>query len=69
MKYYSLFAAITLATGTNAFAGLNQGAEVSRRESFAKVATIFGGVSAGLVLPNVANATPSEETQRYILPT
>ena len=60
---------LSLATGINGFAGMNQNSHdssVSRRESFAKVATIVGGVSAGLVtsFPGVSNAYPSDETPR-----
>ena len=73
----SLLTILSLTTGINGFAGLNQNSAnrpiespaINRRESFAKVATIFGGVTAGLVtssFPNVASAVPSEETARTV---
>ena len=71
MKLHQSFLPIVaLATGINGFSGPNAGnavPEVSRRESFAKVASMIGGVSAGIVatsFPNAAFAAPSEETER-----
>jgi len=69
----SLLSIFSLVYGTHAFAGLQKtnvetSTGVSRRESFAKVATIVGGVTAGLTtsFPNVANATPTDETPRVV---
>lgn len=65
----SIISILSLVNGINGFAGMSQNSHdssVSRRESFAKVATIIGGVSAGLAtsFPGAANATPGEETAR-----
>jgi hypothetical protein len=60
-------ALLVLAPSANAFAGMSStsNADVSRRESFANVAAIVGGI-AGLALPKVASAMPDEETPRVI---
>lgn len=60
----TLFAVIS---GIESFSTPTSQPEVSRRESFAKVASIIGG--AGLVassMPNAAIAYPSEETPKVI---
>jgi len=53
---------------TSAFAGLNQptktSGDVSRRESFANVAAIVGGVAGIIASPSIASAYPSDETPR-----
>jgi hypothetical protein len=68
--HLSLLSIAALTSGVNGFAGPNQNSgaspEVSRRESFAKVATMIGGVTAGLAtsFPNAAIAYPNDETPR-----
>lgn len=67
---------LSLVSGINGFAvqspnsdaGAAGAAGVSRRESFAKVASIVGGVTAGLAtsFPNAAIAYPSDETPRVV---
>jgi len=61
-------ALIALLPSVQAFSGPSSksNADVSRRESFATVAAIVGGIAGGLALPNVAFAMPDEETPRVI---
>jgi photosystem II oxygen-evolving enhancer protein 2 len=71
MKLQLSLLAIYGAAQVQGFAGMspqNTGADVSRRESFAKVATLFGGVVgvATSAMPLVANAEPTDETPRTV---
>jgi len=66
----SIIASISIAPCVHAFAGINAKNNVetgiSRRESFANIASVVGGIAGVTSLPNVANAMPSDETARII---
>jgi len=59
-------AVLALAPSANAFAGMSSKAnvDVSRRESFANVAAIVGGIAGIVTMPNIAAAMPDEETAK-----
>lgn len=66
----SIIASLSIAPCVHAFAGINAKNNVetgiSRRESFANIASVVGGIAGVTSLPNVANAMPSDETARII---
>lgn len=63
----SIISILSFMSGVRGFAGPNRSfaetSSVSRRESFAKVATFIGGISA---FPTIATATPSDETPKVV---
>lgn len=61
-------AVLALAPSANAFAGMSSksNVDVSRRESFANVAAVVGGIAGFVAMPNVATAMPDEETAKII---
>lgn len=64
----SIIAALSIVQSSNAFAGTNSknNVDISRRESFANVASIVGGIAGIATLPNTAFAMPTDETPRNI---
>ncbi len=68
MKFsLSLLTLLIAAESVHGFAGMNQQpnkVDVSRRESFANVAAIVGGVAGIVASPSIASAYPTDETPR-----
>lgn len=68
MKFSLSFLTLLLASeSVNGFAGMNKQSnkvDVSRRESFANVAAIVGGVAGIVASPSIASAYPTDETPR-----
>jgi len=66
----SIIAALTLVPAVNAFGTsqqpMNVDSSISRRDSFAGLASIVGGVAGITALPNMAGAMPDDETPRII---
>lgn len=66
----SIIAAISCVQSTNAFAGVknqSKNVDISRRESFANVAALVGGIAGvATIFPNVVSAEPTDETARII---
>ena len=64
----TIIAALSVVQSSNAFAGTNSknNVDISRRESFANVASIVGGIAGIATLPNTAFAMPTDETPRVI---
>ena len=65
----SVIAALALVPAVNAFGTSQQpmnADSISRRDSFAGLASIVGGVAGITALPNMAGAMPDDETPRII---